>query len=173
MNASLAMSSTQGAKSWRRFVILLFVYSAGAVLLVTAAAKLVSAHGTARILENEDPILKISFRRLFELVGTLELIISLICFIPKWLGLRVGLVAWLATSFLVYRIGLKWVGYTKPCSCLGNLTDALHIPPETADKMMRTVLGYLLIGSYVAMLLLWVQNRKAQPLVRSSPPVQA
>ena len=71
-----------------------------------------------------------------------------------------GLVVWLATSFLVYRIGLVWVGYKKPCPCLGNLTDALHIPPQTADTAMKIILAYLLIGSYATLFWLWRQRKK-------------
>jgi hypothetical protein len=40
------------------------------------------------------------------------------------------------------------VGYRKPYGCLGNLTDALHIPPHTGDVAMKSILAYLLIGSY-------------------------
>jgi hypothetical protein len=96
------------------------------MLLLTAVSKLVSAAGSARILQNPDPILSISFRNVFWIVGVIELVIAFVCFLCKRLGLQAGLVAWLATSFLIYRLGLLFVGYYKPCHCLGNLTDALH-----------------------------------------------
>jgi hypothetical protein len=70
------------------------------------------------------------------------------------------LVAWLATSLLAYRIGLVAVGYHRPCPCLGNLTDALHIPPQIADTAMKIILAYLLIGSYATLFWLWRQHRK-------------
>ena len=122
-----------------------FVGSVGTLLLITALAKIVSATGSARILHNSDPILGISFQRVFEIVGSLELIIAMICFFGKNLGIKAGVVAWLATSFLVYRFGLIWVGYTKPCSCMGNLTDALHISPQIADTTLKILLVYLFL----------------------------
>ena len=69
-----------------------------------------------------------------------------------------ALLAWLATALVMYRIGLKWVGYLKPCSCLGNLTDALNISPQTADMTMKINLAYLLVGSYAN--LLWISARQ-------------
>ncbi|MGH7977270.1 MAG: hypothetical protein ACREC8_11490, partial [Limisphaerales bacterium] len=71
----------------------------------------------------------------------------------------VGFIAWLATNFFIYRLGLIHIGYHKPCSCLGTLTDALHIPAQTADTAMKIILAYLLIGSYTALLWLWRQRR--------------
>jgi hypothetical protein len=84
-----------------------FIFSAGALILVTAVAKLVSASGTARILQMPDPIFSILFRNVFLAVGGLELIVALLCFFGKQLMLQTGLVAWLATNFVIYRLGLR------------------------------------------------------------------
>jgi len=143
----------------RPITLRLFIYSAGTLLLMTGVAKLISSHGTARILQNQDPILKMSFQRLFQIVGSIELAVASFCYFGRRLQLQTALVGWLATGFLIYRMGLNWVGYDKPCGCLGNLTDALRITPQTADTMMKITLAYLLIGSYGALFWLWRQNR--------------
>src|SRR4051812_40624213 len=109
-----------------------FLYSVGVILALTAAAKFVSAMGNARILQSPDPIFGIPFRSVFWIVGGIEIVVALVCLFGRRLNLGSGAVAWLATSFVFYRIGLLWVGYQRPCTCLGNLTDALHIRPETA-----------------------------------------
>jgi hypothetical protein len=147
-----------------------YFYTAGILLLCTGTAKLISAGGNARILLLPDPVLNILFQQVFWFVGVIEIIIAVICLFGKRIGLQAGLVAWLATIFVFYRIGLIWVGYHKPCSCLGNLTDALHIPPQTADTAMKFILAYLLIGSYATLFWLWRQKRKAPP--STSPPEQ-
>jgi hypothetical protein len=141
-----------------------FFYFAGVLLLLTSAAKLISATGSAHILENQDPILQISFRRIFEFAGSLELVIALVCFFGKRLVLKAGLIAWLSTCFFIYRLGLNWVGYTKPCSCLGNLTDSLHIAPDVADLLMKFILAVLFFGSYSLLFWLWFQKNKLQPV---------
>lgn len=83
-----------------------------------------------------------------------ELTVALVCFFANRMAAQVGLLAWLATNLVVYRLGLIWLGQ-KPCSCLGNLTDALHIPPQIADTTMKIILGYLLLGSYTTLFWLW------------------
>jgi hypothetical protein len=142
-------------------LIRFFVIVAGFLLLGTATAKLISSAGSARILHNIDPILNVSFQKVFWIAGVLELGIALICLLSKQIWFQAILVAWLATSFVFYRLGLVWVGYLKPCSCLGNLTDALHIPPQIADTAMKIILAYLLIGSYATLFWLWRQHKKA------------
>jgi hypothetical protein len=140
--------------------ICIFIYIAGTMLFITAVAKFVSSAGSARILQNPDPILGISFRHVFWIVGAFELFVALVCFFSKQISLGAGLVAWLSTSFLFYRLGLVLIGYHRPCSCLGNLTDALHIPPQAADTAMKIILAYLLIGSYATLFWLWRQKRR-------------
>lgn len=135
-----------------------FLFSAGLLFFITAAAKLVSSFGTARILETPDPIFGCSFRDVFRIVGLTELAVSIACFLVRGLRLRVVLVAWLATGFLLYRAGLILVGYHRPCSCLGNLTDAIHIPPMVADNIMKGILAYLLIGSYALIFQSWLKK---------------
>jgi len=104
-----------------------FVVSAGVILAFTGIAKAWSAFGAARLLTVADPLTGITFGHLMLVVGMVEIVIALFCFFGKSQKVALGLVAWLATNFVVYRFGLWWVGYHKPCSCLGNLTDALHI----------------------------------------------
>jgi hypothetical protein len=45
---------------------------------------------------------------------------------------------------------------------MGSLTDTLHISPVVADNIMKVVLAYLLIGSYVTLFWLWRQHGKAE-----------
>jgi hypothetical protein len=146
-------------------VFRLFLYFAGALLMITATAKIVSAAGSAQILTYRDPILAISFRDLFLLAGMVEMVIAVACFFAKQMTVQASLVAWLATNFLFYRFGLFLVGYHRPCPCLGNLTDAIHIPPQTADTVMKMILAYLLIGSYGTLFWLWRQCRNTMQAV--------
>jgi hypothetical protein len=98
------------------------------------------------------------------------MLVALMCFFCRRILLPVGLVAWLATSFLAYRICLVLVGYHRPCNCMGGLTDALHIPPQVADAVMKSILAYLLAGSYATLIWLWRKNRKAAIPLSSPKP---
>ncbi len=139
-----------------------YFQAAGVVLLFTALAKLISAGGSAHIMLLTDPILPISFRNVFWLVGVIEIVVAAVCLFGKNVMLQAGLVVWLATNFVFYRFGLIWIGYHRPCSCLGNLTDALHISPQVADTAMKIILAYLLIGSYGILFHQWWKSRKLE-----------
>ena len=134
-----------------------FILSAGVVLVTTGVAKVWSGLGHSKFLAVADPIIGIQFGHLMLVVGVAEIVIALICFLSKRPTLALGLVTWLATIFVLYRLGLWWTDWHRPCACLGNLTDALHISPQSADNIMKAILAYLLIGSYG--LLIWQWRR--------------
>ena len=110
----------------------------------------------------------IPFRDMFWLAGALELAIGIACLRGTKMVFQTALVAWLATIMVVYRFGLYWVDYKGYCNCLGNLTGVLHIPPHAAESVMKIVLTYLLMGSYAALLHIWIQKRRGLPQPISS-----
>lgn len=136
-----------------------FVLFAGAILAITGLAKIWSGLGNSKFLVLADPIIGIKFGELMLLVGVAEIAIALICLLNKRQTLALGLMAWMSTNFVVYRLGLWWMDWHRPCSCLGNLTDALHIRPETADNIMKVLLAYLLIGSYGLLIWQWRKSK--------------
>jgi len=126
----------------------LFIVSAGGILLFTGFAKLISTFGNQKILDVTDPIFGLSFRCVILIVGILELIVSGVCLLTIKRNLSQILIAWMATSFLLYRLGLWFIGWHHPCPCLGNFYDAIHLSPRIADLVNKSVLAYLLVGSY-------------------------
>ena len=139
-----------------------FFRSASVLLIITGAAKIISGFGSAKILDQSDPVFGFSMRDLFWIVGIMEAGVALACAFCRSIGLRAALVAWLASSFVLYRLALIWVGYQKPCSCLGNLTDALHISPQAADIGLKVVLAYFLVGGYGTLAWLWMRADSSQ-----------
>lgn len=138
----------------------IFLYSAGILLLLTGGAKLISAcGGSALVLRIPDPVLWVPYRYLFIVVGCVEIAAGVNCLRCKRIGFNAGFVAWLASGFVAYRVGLMWMRYPKPCHCLGTLTQALHISPDVADLMIKCILVYLVIGSYSSLFWLWSQRR--------------
>jgi hypothetical protein len=137
-----------------------FILMSGIVLGTTAIAKIISAFGTQMFLLQLDPLLGLSFCHLLLLAGAVELAIACLCLFTNKLKLNALLIAWLSTSFALYRAGLWAINWRRPCHCLGNLTDALHIQPQTADTAMKIILAYLFIGSYATLFWLWRQKRK-------------
>ena len=150
-----------------------FLLAAGAALAATGLAKVFSATGPAPALDLADPLLGIPFRHLLLLVGLAELGIAFFCLFTDKEKLSLLAVAWLSTNFLVYRLGLWFIGWHKPCGCLGNLTDLLHISPTAADNIMKGVLAFLLLGSYALLIDMWRQARApGMPSITSTEATQ-
>ena len=146
---------------WKnRAVAKWFFLSAGAILATTGIAKIWSGLGNSKFLAVVDPIIGVKFGQLMLAVGLAEIAVALVCFFSKRQTLALGLVAWMSTNFVVYRLGLWWMDWHRPCNCLGNLTDALHISPQVADNIMKVVLAYLLIVSYGLLLWQWRMNHR-------------
>lgn len=118
------------------------------LLLLTGLAKILSAFGHDFVLQVGDPVLGVSYRVLFLCVGSIEIAVGSFCLFSGREGIKAGLVAWLATTFLLYRLAHIQLGNVEPCKCLGSLTGALGISPDAADQLMKYVLGYLLVWSY-------------------------
>lgn len=133
-----------------------FVATAAAVLLATGAGKVWSSFGQAKLLAVHDPLLEIPFGKLMLVVGLAEIAIAGICLSRRAaLGLKLGLIAWMATNFLAYRVGLWSIGWHHPCACMGTLAGAIQLSDLAADRIMRAVLVYMLTGSYLLILKIW------------------
>jgi hypothetical protein len=124
-----------------------FTFSAACIFLITGSAKMVSICGTQAILDVSDPIFGISFRTLLLCVGLVEIAVSAFCFLLANKTACLALVIWIAVNFLLYRIGLVIAGWHRPCPCLGNITQFIHISPATAELFTKLSLAYLFIGS--------------------------
>lgn len=124
----------------------------GSILFLVGIAKVVASFGDAKILAFQDPILNIPEGQLVIMVGFIEIFISCVCFSNASSFIKLVAIALLSTCFLIYRIGLGIVHYQKPCSCLGGITDLLHIPQNIADLLMKFILFFLLTGSYIFIL---------------------
>jgi hypothetical protein len=146
-----------------------FLDVAGVLFLATALATLVSVNGSAMLLTTPDPIFGISIRFLLIIVATLEMITACILFFAKNKNLKSGVVAGLATCFCLYRLGLWSIHYQKPCNCLGDLTERLHISSHAADSAMELVLAYLLITGYAILLRNWQSKRRTFSITELAP----
>ncbi len=141
-------------------LVLYFIRSAGGFLLITGLAKIVSFFGRALVLEIRDPLIGLPLGSVILIVGLIELALACFCLSSKRLGVCAGMVAWLATNFIIYRLGLWFIGWQKPCACLGSLTDVLHISPGTADNIMKAVLTFLFVGAYSVICFNFVSCRR-------------
>ncbi len=160
MSKALGYGTVEVSRRPKGLFLKYFALSAGVVLSIAGLAKVWTGLGDSQLLVVVDPILGIRFKHLMLLMGVGEIAIALVCFFVQRQTLALGLVAWLSTNFVVYRLGLWWMNWKKPCGCLGNLTDALGISPQAADNIMKVLLAYLLIGSYGLLIWQWRKGKK-------------
>jgi DNA-directed RNA polymerase subunit RPC12/RpoP len=132
-----------------------FIYSSGVILLAAALMRFFIAAGSAQALALPEPMLGVSIRLAVTIVGAFELAGALLCLFGNWPGLQIGCLAWFATDFLAYRIGLVSMHCHPQATCLGSLTDPLRL----AHGIMGFAIGwmpyYLLLGSYAAAIWYW------------------
>jgi DNA-directed RNA polymerase subunit RPC12/RpoP len=133
-----------------------FIYSAGGILLAAALMRFIIAAGNAQFLNLPDPLLGIPLRYAVLLVGVIELVVALVCLFGKDVKFQGGMVAWLATNFAVYWIALLWMHCHPQATCLGSLTDPLHLSRGTTGFIMEFLPFYLLLGSCATLAWIWL-----------------
>jgi hypothetical protein len=125
-----------------------FVVLSSVILSLTAAAKLVSTTGHARILDYPDPLLAISNRSVLTGVAVIELAVvaCLMSKLPQ--PIKYLAAAWLGGNFLLYRLALAVLKPGTPCKCLGTITEQLHIDDRAAGLILSLISLYLLTGGF-------------------------
>jgi hypothetical protein len=139
----------------------LFTESAGALLLALAMAMFISNRANAAITMPHDPLLMISMRNTFWIIGAIELFVALVCLFGKQLRFNAILVLWLATNLFVYQIGFLGSGNHRGLGVyLSSLANTFGITSNTAYLILKIVSLYLLVGSSIALLWLWREGAK-------------
>jgi hypothetical protein len=140
----------------------------GLSLGLSAAFKLISALGTARILAEPDPLFGITNQQLFLLAGLLEASVAAVILANRNLRLRLILLAALSANLLLYRLGVWWLGAPQPCPCLGNAAAWTHADPGTLQFVTKASLVWLIASSYGPLLLL-TRLRNGRPPQTANP----
>lgn len=130
---NLESSQTMNSKDQRWFY-----QSAAVLLLVTAAAKLYSAGGAARILGEQDELLHLGYRPLMICSAALEIAVALYLRRSQN-GVRRSLaLLWLSANFITYHLGNHLLGF-HTCPCIGRLSDRLPLPHGMAEVILQVL----------------------------------
>jgi len=140
----------------------LFICSAGGILLAAGLIRFAIAAGNSQVLALPDPMIGIPLRYAILVVGGIELVVALICLFGKKIGLQLGWLAWLATNYAIYRVGLLTMHYHPQATCIGSFTDPLHLTDGITGLIMGFLPFYVLAGSYAAMVWFWLEGRRAK-----------
>jgi DNA-directed RNA polymerase subunit RPC12/RpoP len=94
------------------------------------------------------------------IIGGICLAIALDCILGKVVFRPLLWLAWLATCFLVYRLGLDCGGSHSLTGFLGGLQRAFAFSARTANILLQAAWAYLLVGSFAT--LLWLRRQQKQ-----------
>jgi DNA-directed RNA polymerase subunit RPC12/RpoP len=136
-------------------LIRIFVYSAGALLLAAASAVFMTNWANAGFGTAHDPIFMIAIRNVFWIVGGFELVVALVCIFGSRIFLQLMLVLWLSINLAIYRWGMG-DGFK---GSIGNLSDVFGISSQMADAVLKILVLYLLTGSFLSLLWLWIKEK--------------
>jgi hypothetical protein len=146
----------------------IFTHSAAALLLLAASALfLINLTGPVHLVLPRDPVTGISLRYLFWIAGGIAVLVASFCLFSERPGRSIPWVAWLATNFLIYRIGLYVEGCHSLTGFLACATYAFALPAKDASVLVDVAFGYLLIGSYGVILWHWFRS-PTNPLLHHS-----
>lgn len=136
-----------------------FIRSAGALLLAVAFALFLANFATGEVAQPRDPVLQVSMRWLFWIVGVVMLAGGWHCLFGNRSFTQLALVAWIAANLVIYKVGLIWTGVQNSAVMLGSLPDTFGITAGTAVFLSNVVIVYLFAGSFALMIWLWKQAR--------------
>jgi predicted RNA-binding Zn-ribbon protein involved in translation (DUF1610 family) len=137
-----------------------FIYSSAAIMLAAALERFIVAAGNAEILSAPELVLGIPIRSVTLAVGAAEMLVALICFFGKNTHLQTSWLAWMCFNYWVYRIGLFVMHRHPQTTGIGRLTDPLHLANGGPGILTMVAPVYLLLGSLIAWLWLWSNQRR-------------
>jgi len=122
----------------------------GGVLFFVGLAEIIGAFDPSQSLNIADPIFGIAFRHLMLIAGTAQLAASLILLFTNWKMRGLGLAAWVAANFLVFRIGL-WNGGWHQAA--GFMVGPLGFSPHVTDIITSLLSVFLLTAAGLVFLM--------------------
>jgi hypothetical protein len=124
-----------------------FIYSSAFSLLITAGSKLISAAGSAAILDSFDVLFPLRTRLLLRLTGGVECMIAFLLLSQVPERVKAFLLSWLALCFMVYKIGRFVIHAPLPCPCLGSVSESIGLTVRTATNITDGLIIYYLAGT--------------------------
>jgi len=125
-----------------------FLVISALMLLFVALLKVVSAAGSSKILFVFDPILQQKNRVVYLETALLEAVLASYLIFGRNSTRKLIALAWLATNFLLYHAGLRWMGVSELCACLGRPAEWWPWLSKHQLLVIWSLLFFFLVGSY-------------------------
>jgi hypothetical protein len=130
-----------------------FWKSTRTILILFAIAKILSAAGVERILNEPDPLLGFSNRELLLLTGIVELSVAALLVKARTDRSRGWLLLWTSLMFLNYRFFKYLLHPGDVCGCMGSIGRWLGLP-SWAQSGIPLVVSFYFLGAALGILVL-------------------
>lgn len=135
-----------------------FLRVAGWLLVMAACERFLAAAGDSQMLTFADPVLGFSIQHLTAGVGVILLACGLVCIFAKRRGIRAGLLASLMTDIICYLAMVPYIGMNGRWTCLGSLTDPLHLSRGWLRGPLEFLFLCLMAGAYGSSIFIWFRS---------------
>jgi hypothetical protein len=130
------------------------------LLLAASTALFIGNWTRLGLVQPHDPVLQLSMRNLFWIVGALGLVAALVCLFGRRAWAKLGLILWLTSVLLVYQVALQSTTACRNFSFfLIGVARPFALTPGAAYWLARIGLVGLWLGSLAGLLWLWRGNR--------------
>ena len=136
-----------------------FICPAGFFLLVIGLVMLISQSSYMGLIQPRDPIFLIPTSVGLFISGSCAIIAGVICLFGKVMRFKLLLILWLVVNYMAYRAGIFFLcGPALFYGYCSGLAETFELPFKTVYLALTTVTTFLLIGSVVSLLCLWVDK---------------
>jgi len=119
---------------------------AAVILWVTALIKLLSVFNTAGVITLRDPVIEfLKVKQLLVITACYELLCSWCLMSSKLERYHPLILISVASTFVLYHIGLVVIGYHGVCPCLGTITDWIPISQGWINPILITIIIFLFL----------------------------
>jgi glucan phosphoethanolaminetransferase (alkaline phosphatase superfamily) len=130
-----------------------FTDSAAALLAAFVTVLVIGNVASAKLVQPQDPLLAISMRTLFWILGAVAMAVVLVAIFMRQPRFKLALILWFTTNLIVYRMGLQWQGVHNIRGYVGSLAHTFELSTSFTNSLLNLLFLYLFAGS--AGLLLW------------------
>jgi hypothetical protein len=105
-----------------------------------------------------DPLFLVRSDLVLVCVALLEVFVAIVVLGSRPIKFKALLLFWLAGSFVLYRLGLLWLGWSDSCRCLGSAINLIPVNKQSLDWISVTLLIYLMVGAIIVFASTFVIN---------------
>jgi DNA-directed RNA polymerase subunit RPC12/RpoP len=147
--------------------VAIFLYCAGAILLLAGLERLLVAASDAPALALPDPILGIPLRLAAAIIGALELAAACLCLLTQRTQLQLAFLTGLMAGYATYWTCAAMTGVQSQGTAIGGLTDPLRL----TNGVLGTLIAFLPAGLILGIGSTLFLNRKKAPAKPASKPL--